>query len=56
MHAPKPAPDRTNEIHSTRVRSMVLRGVSSEEPRKAGHASKRWRLCHYLDKRQEEGA
>lgn len=35
---------------------MVLRGVSSEEPRKAGHASKWWRLCHYLDTRQEEGA
>lgn len=56
MQEPKPALDRTNETHSTRVRFMVLRGVSSEEPRKAGHASKWWKLCHYLDKRQEEGA
>lgn len=41
MEAPKPAQDRTNEeIHSTSVLSMVLRGVSSEEPGKAGHASK----------------
>lgn len=56
MQEPKPPADRTNEIHSTCARSMVLRGVSSEEPRKAGHASKWWRLCHYLDTRQEEGA
>lgn len=35
--APKPAQDRTNvEIRSTSVLSMVLKGVSSEEPRKAG--------------------